>query len=185
MEIDRELIALVLGWGASITSWLALSIVMMSLFDSQDPGDALLHDGEKLLTFDFMLRVPLYLSIIWLFGFGFSSMFWMIPEFAETDEGEDTPRLFATLLFGTYASAVMFKVAQKINRLHWARVGKDEIIADVTKLLPELLYKNADAVQKIDMLIEEIEVDGERKSYVVEIAAQRRVKFLKRLKGMV
>jgi len=101
MEIDRELIALVLGWGASITSWLALSIVMMSLFDSQDPGDALLHDGEKLLTFDFMLRVPLYLSIIWLFGFGFSSMFWMIPEFAETDEGEDTPRLFATLLFGT------------------------------------------------------------------------------------
>jgi len=35
------------------------------------------------------------------------------------------------------------------------------------------------------MLIEEIEVDGERKSYVVEIAAQRRVKFLKRLKGMV
>lgn len=182
MEFDQELALLVAMWAVTIVGWILLAIVTMSLLANDDPGGLILYEKKKFITPDFAIVVALYASIVCLFSFGFSKFFWMVPGFPES--AESSSRFGAAFTFGVFGAFVTFKLADKINRLHWSLIGKDEIISDVQKILPSIARADEAACVRINQMISEIEANVLRKhSREAEVASQRRIAFLQKLKA--
>lgn len=184
MDFDRELIVLIAGWGITFLGWGLLFFVAMSLLDRENPGDILFYRHRKIKLFELSFFLAIGFCLIILFAFGFSAFFWMVPDFPESEGGHSNAG--AALLFGLYATYLLYKIAERLNGLVWSSNGDKEIISDVEKLMPKLLYERQDVGAQIDELLSQIESDHKRKYWrSAELSAQKRIEFLRRLKLMI
>lgn len=180
MEINWDLVRLVAGWAVTIGAWLVLLVGVISLYDKDDPGGCVLYHEAHWSSKAGYVGL-FYLSVIWVFGSGFRDLLWMVPEYRGED---DTPRASAALLLALGASVVLFHLIERVNRLHWHSLGKEESLSDIERLANQILYRNELGVQILDEMIENIDADHNRKwSLRNHEIARRRIEFLKKLRS--
>lgn len=180
MDFDTDLVILIAKWALTIVAWVLLAIVAGSLLGKEDPGGVLLDYGQK-FTFTSVLLVAFYFSIFWVFAYGFSSLVWMLSEYSDIDDSY--PKAATAAVGGVFATMVLFRLTERLNKLYWSSIGTAEILNDVREHFRHLSGQRDEVHAKLDALIEQIEIG--KKSYEnhsERIARERRIKFLKELK---